>query len=466
MNKNEPILDYVLDDIEHFGQYRQDTFSACFWVSCFTNDIFERYGFTTPYKSVLKLDGGHILYKKSVFKKVQQEILENLQKPNFDYFEAYKNDALKRYNEGIDFIKLHVNDEPTSENFLQFLEYPKNMTAYWLYSAGHLNVSLSAILTDALIENNLTSIDAGTLIKNPQTPLIIFQKQLLTFKDKIKNITLDQVKKDPALYKELESFRSHNAWIEFTNWIGEELTLEKLYEQIVNSQKTKDISIGEIPQEIAPIITCIENVMHAKQAGAEYMAMYEFYAQSYMDAIAKKFNITYTELLRLTHDEIYQGLEGNLNVKNIIAMPSRQAMHWVIYSNSQNGATLIDDAHTVDFLVDTLVPKAGDAQHITGQIGNKGVYTGTVKVIMSSREFYKLQDGDVLVTTMTTPDFVLLMQKAGAIVTDVGGMLCHAAIVSRELNKPCVIGTKFATQLLQDGDTVKVDAYTGVVTLV
>ena len=64
---------------------------------------------------------------------------------------------------------------------------------------------------------------------------------------------------------------------------------------------------------------------------------------------------------------------------------------------------------------------------------------------------------------MTTPDFVVLMHKAGAIVTDIGGMLCHAAIVSREINKPCVIGTKFATQILHDGDLVEVDADNGIV---
>ena len=67
---------------------------------------------------------------------------------------------------------------------------------------------------------------------------------------------------------------------------------------------------------------------------------------------------------------------------------------------------------------------------------------------------------------MTTPDFIVLMQKSGAIVTDIGGLLCHAAIVSRELQKPCVIGTKFATQLLKDDMQVEVDADKGVVRII
>jgi pyruvate,water dikinase len=64
---------------------------------------------------------------------------------------------------------------------------------------------------------------------------------------------------------------------------------------------------------------------------------------------------------------------------------------------------------------------------------------------------------------MTRPEFVPLMKKAIAIVTDEGGITCHAAIVSRELKKPCIIGTKVATQVLKDGDMVEVDANSGIV---
>jgi pyruvate,water dikinase len=73
-----------------------------------------------------------------------------------------------------------------------------------------------------------------------------------------------------------------------------------------------------------------------------------------------------------------------------------------------------------------------------------------------------MKEGDVLVTTMTTPEYVLLMQKASAIVTNMGGLLCHAAIVSRELNKPCVINTKIGTEVFKDGDMVEVDADKGI----
>ncbi|MFA6445786.1 MAG: PEP-utilizing enzyme [Candidatus Paceibacterota bacterium] len=67
---------------------------------------------------------------------------------------------------------------------------------------------------------------------------------------------------------------------------------------------------------------------------------------------------------------------------------------------------------------------------------------------------------------MTRPDFLSLMNKASAFITDEGGITCHAAIVARELNKPCIIGTKIATKVLKDGDMVEVDAERGVVRII
>jgi pyruvate,water dikinase len=79
------------------------------------------------------------------------------------------------------------------------------------------------------------------------------------------------------------------------------------------------------------------------------------------------------------------------------------------------------------------------------------------------KEVEVMHDGDVLVSGTTGPEMILACQKAGAIITDEGGVMSHAAIVARELKKPCIIGTQYATKVLQDGDLVEVDADAGVV---
>lgn len=100
---------------------------------------------------------------------------------------------------------------------------------------------------------------------------------------------------------------------------------------------------------------------------------------------------------------------------------------------------------------------------IKGQIAFKGVVKGTVKIVNNPSQQIKVEKGDILITSMTTPDLLPAMEKAAAFVTDEGGITCHAAIMAREMHKPCVIGTKNATKILKDGDLVEVDAEKGIV---
>ena len=111
-------------------------------------------------------------------------------------------------------------------------------------------------------------------------------------------------------------------------------------------------------------------------------------------------------------------------------------------------------------------PRVHDAtaEAIKGQTGSPGIITGRVRIVRDVTQLDKdMGPTDVLVCPMTTPAYVHLMAQAGGIVTDLGGILSHAAIVARELKKPCIVGTKNATTLLKDGDLVEVHADTGVV---
>ena len=100
---------------------------------------------------------------------------------------------------------------------------------------------------------------------------------------------------------------------------------------------------------------------------------------------------------------------------------------------------------------------------LKGLGASPGIGIGKVKIVLSQDEISKVEEGDVLVTTMTTPDMVPAMRKASAIVTDEGGLTCHAAIVSRELGVPAVVGTEKATKVLKDGMIVTVDGDKGIV---
>ena len=102
-----------------------------------------------------------------------------------------------------------------------------------------------------------------------------------------------------------------------------------------------------------------------------------------------------------------------------------------------------------------------EVQDIRGLSACLGRAVGTVKVVGSVKEIAKVQTGDILVAVMTRPDYISAMKKAAAIVTDEGGITSHAAIVSRELGIPCLIGTKIATKVFKDGDLVEVNSNHG-----
>jgi len=108
-------------------------------------------------------------------------------------------------------------------------------------------------------------------------------------------------------------------------------------------------------------------------------------------------------------------------------------------------------------------PQAAGEELVRGLGAAPGVAAGPVRVVAALDGGAELAEDEVLVTHMTAPDWVPLMRRAAAIVTDSGGMTCHAAIVSRELGIPCVVGTADATKVLRDGEVVTVDAGAGTV---
>lgn len=125
-----------------------------------------------------------------------------------------------------------------------------------------------------------------------------------------------------------------------------------------------------------------------------------------------------------------------------------------IYIVQTRPVTTIKDAFEVEPEIDAPSLLAGDA-------ASPGLATGPVKVLLDPANIDQVKDGDILVAEMTTPDFVPAMKRAVAIVTDRGGRTSHAAIVSRELGTPCVVGTGEATRVLCDGQVITVDGSHG-----
>jgi phosphoenolpyruvate synthase/pyruvate phosphate dikinase len=193
-----------------------------------------------------------------------------------------------------------------------------------------------------------------------------------------------------------------------------------------------------------------------------YLNLEKFVTTSY-ELLDKEEQLGYGEyILALTPDEI----EEYINNKKIVEKS--------ILIERWNGAMLAGDGNVIDLFTgkdaELLLSKVESfdkaLKEVKGTVAMKGIVRGVVKVIFKDEDMAKFNEGDILITTMTRPEWVPVMKKSGAFVTDAGGMLCHAAIVARELGRPCVIGTKIATQVFKDGDMVEVDAERGLIKII
>ncbi len=103
---------------------------------------------------------------------------------------------------------------------------------------------------------------------------------------------------------------------------------------------------------------------------------------------------------------------------------------------------------------------------VKGIPASQGKVRGKVIIVKTQKDYKKVKEGDILVTRHTDPSMVLIMQRAAAIVTDQGGLTSHAAVVSREMGTPCIVGTKNGTKKLKDKQVIEVDADKGTVNTV
>ena len=135
---------------------------------------------------------------------------------------------------------------------------------------------------------------------------------------------------------------------------------------------------------------------------------------------------------------------------------------FVYYSNGKKEE--IDFVDDPTKLINEIELSGQEEKTIKGTIAYGGVVKGIARLIFSNDiSKVKFNDGDIIVASSTNPALTPLMRKASAFVTDEGGMMSHAAILSRELHRPCVVGTKTATKLLKDGDLIEVDGDNGIV---
>lgn len=239
-----------------------------------------------------------------------------------------------------------------------------------------------------------------------------------------------------------------------------ELSLKKIE---LNKKKKELVKKLNLTEDEFKTIKVAEEVLYLKVLRKEAMVYGWHQAEKLLREIAARLKVSFRLLGFLTAEEIVCLLRAGKKADPILLL-ERCRKSLVKFIEGKEEVILSDEA-TVFILNNVLRENfsASNEKIIGGSTAYPGIAKGKVKIVNSPEEMDKLKKDDILVSIATSPDLVLAMEKAAAFVTDMGGLTCHAAIVAREMRKPCVVGTKIATKVLKDGDEVEVDANHGVV---
>lgn len=193
--------------------------------------------------------------------------------------------------------------------------------------------------------------------------------------------------------------------------------------------------------------------------------LYHFFwrLEPFLKETAKRLGLTLRQVRTLMPGELPTAIKtGVVDADEL----NRRYLHYILYIDK--GKVLLLSGADADASIRGFELEENHAgqnlRELSGECACPGFAKGIVRRIEKPQDMTKMQKGDVLVAHATNPDIVPAMKMASAIITDMGGITCHAAIVSRELKIPCVIGTKVATTVLKDGEAVEVDATHGRVT--
>lgn len=241
--------------------------------------------------------------------------------------------------------------------------------------------------------------------------------------------------------------------------------IEKQYrierDQIVKNKRIKQILIKKyrLPSDVKAVVHLIEEFMIWHDTRKSGVLRNNDCLERFLKEIGRRKKIPLKELYYSTSFEIGSVLLGGKDLRHV--WRERQKRCVFIFTRTEHA--VLAGAAIKGFTIRDLTGAQIDANELHGVPASNGRVIGKVRLIIRQQDFKKMKNGEILVTNNTTPEFVPLMKKAIAIVAEQGGMTTHAAIVSRELGIPCVIGTKVATKVLKDGDKVEVDATKGVV---
>ncbi len=354
----------------------------------------------------------------------------------------------------------------TESHYFEKLEKKiKSFIAKKCKEPGELNKYFIHLTTPANIYStiNRVEIEWAELVKRHKGKNIdsALEQEIYDHFEKFKFMFLN--KKPSHLIKK---FKAMATW--------HETKLNKIKHKILHSDKIVRSNRKKAIQDLIPtqeIITLCESVRRTAilRLNLRFFMNSQFFGNKISRVIARRNFLAVNQVENCLMPEVYALLrnkkinlkEVNKRSKGFVAV--KKGEKWMFYTEKEAKKIIKRVKPNINFKTTS----------ISGSIANTGKVIGKIKVLKNTnnkaaldQKISEVRKGDILVTEMTRPSLIGICKKAAAIITDEGGINCHASIISRELGIPCVIGTKIATQVLHDGDLVEVDADIGLIRII
>lgn len=402
---------------------------------------------------------------------------ERLKREGGVYFKKYSDLITRKGNEAIDFSikvkKRRVNRESKEglkRLFSQFLRKiePNMGLAYTIQMVDEV---LADALKERLMRYSARRADElFSRLTAPKEDAFMIKEM----RDMINIAIADDAKKRGLLIKHMEEY----SWMKSPNW-NEPIYVLEYYSDRMEKIESPKRSLKEMmrkkekqEKEIRDLIIKIEKkgikvrnyinlirtLVNIKMFNWDAISISGNNCRNLMAKIGDIAGINYYDVIELSPAEIYGILKGK-GIHNK-KMEERKECSGLLRVENRIYELDKGDVGDMKKYVGWILPVTDKFRGIPV---SRGIVKGKVIIIMHSDSINKMKDGHVLVCPMTNPDYMPVIGKAKAIITDDGGVLCHAAIISREFKIPCIVGTRVATKVLKDGDLVEVDADKGIV---
>lgn len=305
--------------------------------------------------------------------------------------------------------------------------------------------------------------------KNLKRPISAYL-EFLTNPDKLSQTALayQEIRKS----KNSKSLLNKYFWLD-QGYIGRGLNLKQLkaikshkIEKSLGDKAVKEKILKELKLSRAEhnLLNIFSELVYIKSLRSDSRQALYVVTNNIIDSLALRLRVPAKYLETLSTPELVLAVKGKIGALKDIA--ARWERSLIIPSSLNSYKFILDNAKIDKFLnarIDVAKKQLDGVAELSGQVAQPGKASGQVRLIFGPQHNIKVKKGDILVSVSTSPQLLPAMKLAAAFVTDMGGITSHAAIVSRELKKPCVVGTKVATKILRDGDLVEVDADKGII---